>query len=426
MTIEKIESDLRQSQEENMSSAEISTELSSKDNEISHYNLFHDIPYDLLEPVLADCSVQHLQKDEILITPDQENHNLYLLISGRLQVYLDSADAQISFPIERGECIGEMSLIEDRKTSAFVVAQEDCSLIVMPKDIFWDKFIYLPRAIKNLLLVLINRTRKDNEVIRQSMEKQFQLELLQKELEAAGQIQANILPQGIPLFPDQPQVDVCAMMEPAKEVGGDFYDAFALDKDRICIAIGDVSGKGMPAALFMVRIITLLRMTVSQDGPFETVLPTLNQTLCENNDDCMFVTLFVGVFDVKTGTLTYLNAGHNPPFYSTKGGPFNLIDLPKGILLGISETARYEVATLMMQPDDMLVLYTDGVTEAENPQHEFYSVDRACQTLQTVSGNDDITSVVKALSDSVAYFAKGLPQADDITILALRYRGENN
>jgi sigma-B regulation protein RsbU (phosphoserine phosphatase) len=399
------------------------TELSSTATEISQYNLFNEIPYQLLEPVLAECSVRQLQKDDILISPGQENHNLYLLISGQLQVYLDKVDSHISFPIARGECIGEMSLIEGRLTSAFVIAEEESSLIVVPEDIFWNKFIHLPNATRNLLRVLTNRTRKDNEVIRQSLEQQLRHEHLQKELKAAGNIQANILPQEIPLLPNHPQIDLCAMMEPAIEVGGDFYDAFALDKNTICIAVGDVSGKGMPAALFMMRVITLLRMSLSKDTSFESVLPTVNRMLCVNNDECMFVTMFVGLFDVTSGTLTYTNAGHNPPLFSSNGGPFELMDVPKGILLGVNEEARYGVAKRILQPGDTLVLYTDGVTEAENPQHEFYSLARLCNTLQTVSTDDDITMVIKVLSDSVSHFSKGMPQSDDITILALRYRG---
>lgn len=417
----------RESLEDNTSPEELNNNsaatLLSIDANISQYNLFDKIPYPLLEPVLAECSLQQLRKGDILISPGQENHSLYLLVSGQLQVYLDKTGSRFSFPIAPGECIGEMSLIEERRTSAFVIAEEDSSLIVVPEDIFWNKFIHLPNAVRNLLRVLTNRTRKDNEVIRQSLEQQLRYEHLQKELKAAGSIQAAILPQETPLLPDHPQVDICAMIEPAKEVGGDFFDVLALDKNRIYLAIGDVSGKGMPAALFMVRAMTLLRMSLSKDTPFESMLPTVNRLLCENNDESMFVTMFAGLFDVTSGTLTYMNAGHNPPFFSSKGSPFDLMDLPKGMVLGINEAAHYEVARRTLQPGDRLVLYTDGVTEAQNPRHEFYSVSRACDTLQEASAGDDIIMAVKALSASVSHFSKGVPQSDDITILALRYRG---
>lgn len=391
---------------------------------LANHELFRDIPLNLVAPVLAECPVQYLQQDEILISPGEENHHLYLLVSGRLQVYLNTIDSQISFPIDPGECIGEMSIIESRLTSAFVVAEEASSLVVLPEDLFWEKIVRLPGAVRNLLRMLSQRMRKHNEVTRQTLEQQLRYEHLQKELEAAGKIQANILPQDIPLFPNHPQIDVCALIEPAKEVGGDFFDAFAVDHRHIYIAVGDVSGKGMPAALFMVRVMTLLRMSLSKQSNFGSLLSVVNRILCENNDDCMFVTLFVGLLDVTTGKLIYMNGGHNPPFLSSNGKLFKLLQLPKGIVLGISEHAHYEVAELTMQPGDTLVLYTDGVTEAGNAQQEFFSVERTRDILAGSAG-EDITTIVKTLQDAVAQFSKGLPQADDITILTLRYLGNS-
>ena len=132
---------------------------------------------------------------------------------------------------------------------------------------------------------LLHESLLQEEVIRAAHE---------RDLEAAARIQANTLPRRDPLFPDHPQVDVYATVEPAKEVGGDFFDAFALDGQHICILVGDVAGKGMPAALFMVRAITLLRMSLTGADSFESVLPTVNQLLCENNEEFMFVTLFLG------------------------------------------------------------------------------------------------------------------------------------
>jgi sigma-B regulation protein RsbU (phosphoserine phosphatase) len=260
-------------------------------------------------------------------------------------------------------------------------------------------------------------------VLLKTVEQRLKYEHLQKELETAGNIQANILPQDVPLLPDYPQIDVCATMEPAKEVGGDFYDAFAVDDQHVCIAVGDVSGKGMPAALFMVRVITLLRMSLKKAKKFKSLLPKVNAILCQNNDDCMFVTLFVGLLDVTTGRLTYVNGGHNPPLFSANGNPFELLAVPKGILLGVSENAQYEIAELTLHSGDTLVLYTDGVTEAENTRQDIFSVDRARQVLGTVTKDQNITAIVKNLNDAVAQFSKGVPQSDDITMLALRYWG---
>jgi sigma-B regulation protein RsbU (phosphoserine phosphatase) len=297
----------------------------------------------------------------------------------------------------------------------------------VPEDVFWEKFIRLPGAVKNLLRVLAHRMRKVNEEVLRSQEEKFKYEQLQKELEAAGKIQANILPQDVPLFPDHPQVDVCATLVPVREVGGDFFDAFALDNRRIYIAIGDVCGKGMPAALFMVRVMALLRTSLSGDTPFEAVLPMVNRMLCENNADDMFASIFVGMFDVVTGKLTYMNGGHNAPFFAGNNDTgFRLLQMPKGMVLGLFDEAPFEVAELTFEPGDKLVLYTDGLTEAENSRQELFSTERAGRVLQTINPDDAVTSVVKTLLDAVTRFAKGGPQSDDITLLSLHYLGNTS
>ena len=211
-------------------------------------------------------------------------------------------------------------------------------------------------------------------------------------------------------------------MEPAKEVGGDFFDAFALDNDNIYIAIGDVSGKGMPAALFMVRVITLLRMGISNEATFGAVLPMVNQMLCQNNEDCMFVSLFVGLLNVKTGHLTYMNGGHNRPFFARSGNPFELLDVPRSLVLGLHDQSVYDVAELTLKPGDTLVLYTDGVTEAENTDQAYFAIDRTTAVLNK-SAKKDMTNLVQTLQAAVVEFSNGAPQSDDITLLALRYQG---
>lgn len=395
-------------------------------NAIATYALFKGVEPNLIRPLLAQCQLRSLKEGETLLTPGEENHYLYLLLSGHLQVYLtDSSNSTtyrpMGFTIYPGESIGEMSIIENKPVSACVAAKEDCRLLVMHEQVVWEKFICIPGVVKNLLQELSMRTRKRDEIALKNLEQHLKFEYLEKELAAASKLQSNILPHKNPLFPNHPQADVFAAITPAKEVGGDFFDAFPLDKKHVCIAIGDVSGKGIPAALFMIRVITLLRISLSRINSLGSIMESINCHLCEGNDDCMFVTMFVGIFDVTSGKLTYVNGGHNLPFLSSHNCPFKLLEVPGGMLLGISEKAQYEAAELVLQPDDTLVLYTDGVTEAEDGEGNFFSSERACQVLNTVNEQATPMEIVAVLQEAVLEFSTSVPQSDDVTILVLRY-----
>lgn len=276
---------------------------------------------------------------------------------------------------------------------------------------------------RTMLKMFSERMRKQNEVTRRVGEQQLKYEHLQRELAAAGNIQANILPQEFPLFPDHPQVDVFALMEPARQVGGDFYDATALDDDHIYVAVGDVSGKGLPAALFMVRAITLLRMTLSKKKKFHTVLPRLNELLCANNKDFTFLTLMVAMLNVRTGTLHLVNGGHNAPLLSAGGRPFTPLPVPKGALLGISDRVRYEVAEYQLNPGDTLFLYTDGVTECEDERQHLFSVEQMQAVLNTAVPPHTPRNLIAQLRQKLYDFAQDVAQSDDITMLALTYLG---
>lgn len=388
------------------------------------HQLFSGLPVPAIHELLEQCPLIFLKQGEILLSPGTANHHLYLLLSGHLLVYLDAVDSPTSFHIEAGEFIGEMSIIEERETSAYVVAHETCRLIAIHEDQFWDKVGRYPEAMRSMLKMFSERMRKQNEVTRLAAEKQLKYELLQRELAAAGNIQANILPQQFPLFPEHPQVDVFALMEPAREVGGDFYDAFALDDEHICVAVGDVSGKGLPAALFMVRAITLLRLSLSKKKRFPTILPKMNELLCENNLDFTFLTLLVVMLNVKTGMLQIVNGGHNPPLLATVKRPFTPLPVPKGALLGVSETIVYEVADYQLNPGDALFLYTDGVTECENEQQQFFSIERLQAVLNTAVSSATPHQLITHLRQALHEFAQHATQSDDITMLALTYHGE--
>lgn len=263
-------------------------------------------------------------------------------------------------------------------------------------------------------------------VIIRDITKSKRIEEALQELSAANRIQANMLPDYRHLCESISQIDLAAIMTPAKNVGGDFFDVFTLDHRYLCFSIGDVSGKGIPAALFMVRAMTLLRMGVDTGMPLNTSVSKVNKLLCINNLDCMFVTLFVGLLDVYTGEMRYVNCGHNPPFLCTKGSQFEILEPPPGILIGVFEEAEYEIGTLTLQKDDVLMLYTDGVTEAEDINHDLFSTERAISTLNSVGDRTQIQALIDTLQNQIRQFAQGMPQSDDITILALRYLGNEN
>ena len=248
-------------------------------------------------------------------------------------------------------------------------------------------------------------------------------ERLESELKIARTIQMSFLPKHFPPFPEQAEFDLYARLEPAKQVGGDLYDFFLLDDQHLFFSIGDVSDKGVPAALFMAVTKTLMKGIAMQGGLDPAgVLEHVNKELCMENDSMMFVTVFCAMLNFRTGEMIYSNAGHNPPLIRRAGGRPEELPLPRGIILGTFAETRYTTASLTLHPGDTLVLYTDGVTEAMNPRQDLYSVERLRETVTAVSDQTPET-IVDAIFRSVRAYAAGAPQSDDITVLVLHYHG---
>jgi len=314
-----------------------------------------------------------------------------------------------------------MSVIDGETTSAFVQASVASELFAIHEDDFWERLAPLPGLLRNLTRILTQRFRSANTAAIHLLAQQLRLEHLQRELAAAGSLQTGMLPHA-PLFPNHPQARVRASLIPAKEVGGDLYDALPLNDDEILVGVGDVSGKGMPAALFMMRTLTLLRSHAGLCAPTDDLAGTLNRRLCENNPTNMFVTLGIAILSVRDGRVRLINAGHPPPLLSRCGGEFNEVRGAKGALMGVIPGARYTTAEIRLEPGDRLLFYTDGVTEAENPFGEQFSLTRTLELLNGL-GNRPAAELTDALVEGVARFAEGAPQSDDITLLALDYLG---
>ena len=244
------------------------------------------------------------------------------------------------------------------------------------------------------------------------------------ELGVARQIQANMLPRSLIGYTGEPDFVILADMKPAMEVGGDFYDYFVIDDDHIGISIADVSGKGVPAALFMAVCKTLIKSAAKDDESPASIVSKVNERLCENNPDMMFVTVWVGIYTISSHEICYVNAGHeDPAIYRAATGRYELILEEHDMVLGFSAEAGFREHTITMSPGDRLFVYTDGVPEATSADDELFGTSRMLMSLDSsVSGSGRDT--FEALREDIAAFTNGAEQFDDITMLSFEYRGD--
>jgi sigma-B regulation protein RsbU (phosphoserine phosphatase) len=237
------------------------------------------------------------------------------------------------------------------------------------------------------------------------------------ELSIAHDIQANMLPGAFPPFPDRNEFDIFAEMIPAREVGGDFYDFFFIDDENLAIVIADVSGKGIPASLFMVNIKTLINYISAGKSP-KMVFELVNNKLCKNNDSCIFVTAIMGIYNIKEGKFVFVNAGHNPPLLKKKNGSFKYLRTKPHIFLAIIKDAEYVEEEINLEEGDTLYFYTDGVTEAMNGEKELFGEERLLNALNKYKDSTP-KELLNNIKNEVDNFAGGAEQADDIAMLAL-------
>ncbi|WP_019867229.1 SpoIIE family protein phosphatase [Methylovulum miyakonense] len=243
-------------------------------------------------------------------------------------------------------------------------------------------------------------------------------ERIQSELKVATHIQESLLPRLFPPFPNHPEFEIYASMVPAKEVGGDFYDFFFIDDYNLLFLIGDVSDKGVPAALYMMVTKTLLKSEGQRLGEPDKILSSVNKILAADNDSCMFTTVFCAILDVRTGEVRFANAGHNPPLI-IESGDVRYLAVKPGLMLGPMAGTVYGTERISLKPGDMLFLYTDGVTEAINQQEELYGERQLLKAL-LLAPKGDVSGMVHYISAEVSRHAAGAPQSDDITMLAIK------
>lgn len=248
---------------------------------------------------------------------------------------------------------------------------------------------------------------------------------IEGELQVARQIQLSIVPKIFPPFPNRDQFDIHAILEPAKEVGGDLYDFFFLNDDKLCFVIGDVSGKGVPASLFMAVTKTLLKASSHEGIEPDQILARVNNELCADNDSGMFVTAFLGIIHIPSGQVACSNAGHNLPFILRRDGSLEKLPRTPGMALGVMEDIPYGPHEFRVGPGDTILLYTDGITEAMNCQGEMFG-DRRLENILSGCVESSASEITARVKDAVFAFADGAEQSDDITVLALKniYRGK--
>lgn len=283
-------------------------------------------------------------------------------------------------------------------------------------------FFVLPRALillglSSICTTVAGRTRRLLErQIQDSQERQR----ISTELDVATRIQADMLPCIFPAFPERPEFDVFASMNPAKEVGGDFYDFFMVDETHLAIVIADVSGKGVPAALFMVIGKTLINDHTKPDTDLGQVFTEVNDLLCKSNNEGLFITAFEGVLNLVTGEFRFVNAGHEMPFLARSGHAYEPYKLRAGFVLAGMEGMEYRSGSIQLSPGDKIFQYTDGVTEATNASHELYGMKRLSEILarNTDKPPAELLPLIKADIDA---FVGEAPQFDDITMLCVEY-----
>lgn len=331
---------------------------------------------------------------------------MYIILSGKADVF--SSDGTRINRLGAGDFVGELGLINDDNRAATVRASSDVRCANISKRLFEDIASRNRKIYGSFMNMLYTKTTK---LVTEQ-------ERIKSELSIATKIQADCLENDFTAFNRLTAVNLTAHMKPAKEVGGDFYDVFMIDQDHLCFLIADVSGKGVPAALFMTMAKTHIKNFATVGLPLAEVAVRANNQLCYKNESGMFVTAFICVLDVGSGEVQFVNAGHNCPFVQKQDGAFEMFRAKANLVFGLMEDVPYREQTLTLNPGDSIYLYTDGVTEALNPEQELFGDDRLYEILnrhRAQAGEPE--TFVQAIYREVQAFADGEPQADDITML---------
>lgn len=385
---------------------------------------------------LAGTAVERtFQPGEIVLAEGATGREMYLIVEGQVEVVKGQGIAEMVLARRGpGDLLGEMALFEERPRFATVRALRPTRLLELSEHKVREALARQPELLYQTVQVLSARLRESdlqmivdlqckNEELahayRELQEAQaalVEMERLERELELAREIQQSILPK---TFPRRPGFSCAARSHPAREVGGDFYDVIPLDKNHIGLVMADVSGKGMAAALFMALARSLIRAEAQRSASPRAALCRVNRLLLEMSESTMFVTVFYGVLDLAQGTLCYVRAGHDYPLLLRSGSNECQRLTGQGIVLGFLDDVDLEQVSVDLNPGDMLVLYTDGITEAHSTTGELFGVQRLRAQLQEMDGQS-AQDVCDALFAQVDRFQEGVTQHDDMALLVAR------
>ncbi len=351
----------------------------------------------------------HIKKGDDIVTFGATcEDGMYIILSGTTDV-LDK-DGNLINSLSVGDFIGELGLINDDKRGATVRASSDVVCANISKNLF-ETIAGANRKIYGTFMNMLY-TKTTKLVAEQ--------ERMKSELAVATKIQAECLENDFSAFNALTDIELKAAMRPAKEVGGDFYDVFMIDENHMCFLIADVSGKGVPAALFMTVAKTHIKNYAMLNLPLSEVAERANNQLCYKNESGMFVTTFICVLDLRTDDVTFINAGHNRPFVTTESGEFEMLPAKANLALGMMEDISYKEQHFKLSKGNCIYLYTDGVTEALNVEQEFFGDRRLKEVLNKhMKESCCVNQFVEAMYQEVDTFAAGEKQADDITMVYL-------
>ncbi len=338
----------------------------------------------------------------------QPEDGMYIITEGHTDVL--NGDGECVNKLGKGDFIGELGLINDDTRGATVRATERVVCANISKNLFFE----VANRNKKIYGMFMNMLYRKTEKLVAEQER------IKSELAIATKIQVGCLENDFSSFNQLKDVYITADMRPAKEVGGDFYDVFMIDEKHLCFAIADVSGKGVPAALFMSMAKIHIKNYASLGLPLDEVAFRVNNQLCYKNEEGMFVTAFICVLDLDTNEIKFINAGHNPPFLMKNGDEFKMLKPKANLVFGMMEDVPYQVQSVMLEKGDVIYLYTDGVTEALNAENELFGEGRLEEALNMYSADIDASNTfMKHIYDAVDAFADGVSQADDITMVCL-------